>query len=266
MMDSLKVYYLFHSGFAVQSKNSLFIFDYYNNISSSDVFDMEHGVINPMDIKDLHVYVFVSHSHYDHYNSIIFTWANVIHNIHYIVSPDVTLHRSLKNIHVMAPHEALNIADVHIETLNSNDLGVAYLVTHENATIFHSGDLNWWYGDNPTINEADEKIFKTEYDTLKGKDIDLAFIPVSPRLKGRYAYALDYFLKNIASDKCHVFPMHFGLNVAIFSWLERDGFLKDSRVKQFYSRGSITLDTLPFNPFAPFDKKLGDDRIISTQK
>lgn len=251
MDKNVQVWYLFHSGFAVKHRDCIFIFDYYNNISSNKTFDLNHGVINPKDLKDYHVFVFVSHSHYDHYNSVIFTWANDIPNIHYIVSPDVKLNRNLRNIHVMKPHDQLQVEGIFIETLDSNDLGVAYIVQQNDLTIFHSGDLSWWYGMDEAINQADERIFKQEYELLKEKSIDLAFIPVSPKLKSRYAYALDYYMKHIAKRECHIFPMHFGLNVGIFSWLERDGYLNDGRVKQFYHRGLIDLDQQLLKPNTP---------------
>ncbi|MDA3846681.1 MAG: hypothetical protein PF505_09095 [Vallitaleaceae bacterium] len=239
-MNDLKVWYLFHSGFAVKHKKNVFIFDYYNNIPKNEVFDLNHGVVNPEEIKDCHVYVFVSHSHYDHYNSIIFTWADVISDIHYIVSDDLKLNRDTNAVTIALPDQTYHINDITVETLKSNDMGVAYIVKSEGLNIFHSGDLNWWVGSNTTVNAADELIFKEEYGKLKDHDIDLAFIPVSPKLEENYSLSIAYFLKNIAKENCYVFPMHFALNIRIFQWLERDGLLKDPRLQTFMHRGLIT--------------------------
>jgi len=241
-MNNLKVWYLFHSGFAVKHNKNVFIFDYYNNIPKNEVFDLNHGVVNPEEIKDCHVYVFVSHSHYDHYNSIIFTWSDVIADIHYIVTEDLKLNRDTHAVKVIKPNETYHINDITILTLRSNDLGVAFIVKSPDLNIFHSGDLNWWVGSDPTVNQSDELIFKEEYEKLKEHDIDLAFIPVSPKLEENYSLSLDYYLKHIAKADCYVFPMHFALNIRIFQWLERDGILKDRRVQKFMHRGLLKLE------------------------
>ena len=51
----MKVTYLEHSGFVVEYKDDVFIFDWYR------------GRLPKFDLKKK-IYVFASHSHYDHFN------------------------------------------------------------------------------------------------------------------------------------------------------------------------------------------------------
>ena len=54
------------------------------------------------------------------------------------------------------------IGSVQVETLKSNDEGVAFLVTAEGRTIYHAGDLNWWYwnGEPEDDNEFMVRFYK----------------------------------------------------------------------------------------------------------
>ena len=72
----MKVTYLYHSGFAIEDEQALYVFDYYK------------GEL-PVIAKEKQMYVFVSHRHKDHYNSEIFDWEKEHPNILYILSDDV---------------------------------------------------------------------------------------------------------------------------------------------------------------------------------
>lgn len=49
------------------------------------------------------VYVFVSHSHNDHYNPLIYDWKGINKNIHYFLSFDVEAPTRDLNYHNMHP-------------------------------------------------------------------------------------------------------------------------------------------------------------------
>ena len=61
----MKVTYLEHSGFAAEYKEYVLIFDWYRG--SLPEFDQQKKI-----------YVFASHSHYDHFNKKIFGWRSNI--------------------------------------------------------------------------------------------------------------------------------------------------------------------------------------------
>ena len=56
---------------------------------------------------------------------------------------------ALEEVTSMKAHESLVYGDgdgaVRIRTLKSTDEGVAFLVEAEGKSIYHAGDLNWWY-------------------------------------------------------------------------------------------------------------------------
>lgn len=241
MENNFKVWYLFHSGFAVKKNNKVFIFDYYNNRPKNDIWSFNSGVVNPQEICNNEVYVFVSHSHFDHYNNIIFTWQNDVKHIKYIVSSDV-LGPTSENIFYVTPSQNIQVDDLSIKTLASTDEGVAFYISCEEINIFHSGDLNWWNwsGETDEYNKNMEKHYKEEINKLNDLPIDIAFIPVDPRLNNSYALSLNYFINNIASSNCHIYPMHFSLDIRIWGWLERDSYLTDTRIQMIRHRGLIT--------------------------
>lgn len=188
----MKVTFIEHSGFSVELEQVVLIFDYCK------------GVI-PEYPRNKKIFVFVSHSHGDHYNPAIWKLKEKYPEIVYILSDDI--HTKEKAV-VMSPHETKDLGEVQIETLKSNDLGVAFLVKAEGKTIYHAGDLNWWHWNG----EAEEdhfyykKTFQHEMERLKGKQIDLAFMLLDPRQEDKYCWGMNYFLEQI-HPKC-VFPMH----------------------------------------------------------
>ena len=72
--------YIFHSGFVLETEHSILIFDYWLDPS---------GVIGGVLKKDKPLYVFSSHFHEDHFNSVIFEWRKQHENIKYILSKDI---------------------------------------------------------------------------------------------------------------------------------------------------------------------------------
>lgn len=96
----------------------------------------------------------------------------------------------------------------HVQTLLSTDSGVAYFVTCPEGSIYHAGDLNEW--NLPETPEQERRQMTGSYraavNKLKGKAIDIAFLPLDPHLEECYADGFLYFLKNMNVGQ--VFPMH----------------------------------------------------------
>jgi L-ascorbate metabolism protein UlaG (beta-lactamase superfamily) len=91
-MPVTTITFLDNSGFALEAENRFFVFDYYNDRPVTGRRGLAGGVIDPRCAAGKDVFVFVSHSHFDHYNKIIFQWAKHIENIHYVLSDDVPPH------------------------------------------------------------------------------------------------------------------------------------------------------------------------------
>lgn len=217
-----KIWYLDNSGFAVESKKNFYIFDYYNNTPAGNKHSLENGVINPDDIKDKNVYVFSSHSHPDHFNPIIFRWKDNIKKIKYLLSHDIIHNIDDENIYSIEIHKIYNIDNIKIITLDSTDMGTAFYIDDGELKIFHAGDLNWWHwkGETKEYNKDMEEKFKDEIERIEDFKIDIAFIPVDPRLEEYYNLCVKHILTNLDTD--YIFPMHFQSDYDIFNRLKND--------------------------------------------
>lgn len=199
-----KVWYLAHSGFAVQTESSFLIFDYYLDEPKGGT--IEQGVIDPKELAEKNVIVFVSHNHDDHFNPVVFEWQKTIPNIRYILSNDIP---EIPNATMIGPDDTVEQEDLVVKTYRSTDEGVAFLVQIDGLAIYHAGDLNWWHWeDEPetyNIKMADD--YKKQIDLLAGERIDLAFVPLDPRQERQYDWGVKYLLER--NNVPYVVPMHF---------------------------------------------------------
>ena len=158
----MKVTFIEHSSFMVEMEQNVLLFDYYQ------------GEIPSFDGSKT-LYVFASHSHADHYDPAIWKLKEQYKDIHYILSDDI---KDNEGAVVMKAHEKKEVAGIKIETLRSNDMGVAFLVKVEGKTIYHAGDLNWWHWNGESEEDNEDK----------------------------YCWGMNYFLEH--TDSKVVFPMH----------------------------------------------------------
>lgn len=204
-----KIHYLYHSAFAVKTDAHFLIFDYYNDKPAFGKSGIDAGVITSEELADLNTVVFVSHSHGDHFNPVIFEWQKNNADIRYVLSSDVP--KTGKKIYSMNPREVLDLGDLKVETFGSTDQGVSFLVTVDKLSIFHAGDLNWWHWkDESTESEVEqsEKDFLKEVEAIILKSIDIAFFPVDPRLGSGYYLGGERFAELVKPSM--LVPMHFG--------------------------------------------------------
>lgn len=154
--DQATVWYLRHAGYAVRLGETLLVFDYQEALGMESVTadtprTLETGFIDPAEVKDLDVYVFVTHAHGDHYDPVIFEWPGLIDNLTYVigweaepeshcerfVTTDATCH-TMRGLRATA-----HLDDVDVYTVDSdhNDIPeVAYLVRLGDWTVYHNGD------------------------------------------------------------------------------------------------------------------------------
>ena len=199
-----KVWYLAHSGFAVQTESSFLIFDYYLDEPKGGT--IEQGVIDPKELAEKNVIVFVSHNHDDHFNPVVFEWQKTIPNIKYILSNDIS---EIPNAIMIGPNDTVEQENLVVKTYRSTDEGVAFLVQIDGLAIYHAGDLNWWHweGELDTYNMKMADDYKKQIDLLAGERIDLAFVPLDPRQERQYDWGIKYLLER--NDVPYVVPMHF---------------------------------------------------------
>ena len=196
----MKVSYLDHSGFLLELNDRYYVFDYYK------------GVLPPLN-KDKEVLVFCSHSHGDHYNPKIFDLLDE-RGMRYraVLANDIHDEKRLSKIErsFVEPNQCYRLAGgILVETLLSNDSGVAFIVSTGEGSNYHAGDLNDWYweGEPEEDNRRLREIYHREIGRIKGRHFDLAFVPLDPRLEAHYADGILYFLENVDCDA--VFPIHY---------------------------------------------------------
>lgn len=193
----IKITYLGHSGFLIETKETYMLFDYYK------------GELPEFDLHK-EMYVFVSHIHYDHYSRKIFELREKVEKIYYILSSDIASGEADRSgdIIFMDPGREEKTGRLTVRTLRSTDEGVAFLVHQDDRCFYHAGDLNWWHWEEEgrIFNEMMSRKYRSEIDKLKGMTIDLAFVPLDHRLGDSFYLGMDYFMRR-TDTKC-VFPMH----------------------------------------------------------
>ncbi len=218
----LRVTYLYHSGFMVETNKTCLVFDYYTVDGKFDNIDIAA-------FKNKNVFVFVSHSHQDHFDKRIFEWKDM--NVRYILSNDCSYDKNIDNVTVVNANKGFIIDGIAIETLKSTDEGVAFIVHADGYTIYHAGDLNWWHWneEGDMFNNMIKSQYTSEIDKIKGINVDVGFVPVDPRLEDKYILAIDYLMRSV--NIRHIFPMHFWQDYKIYNALMDDERTEDYRDK-----------------------------------
>lgn len=177
-----RVNFLGHSGFLIELPSVTLLFDWWKG---------ELPALRP----GVPLYVFASHRHEDHFDPRIFALDDGSREVRFLLGHDIRLTpRNLARWSVSpdtaarcltlrgGEHRTLPAAEV--EALSSTDEGEAFVVTAEGLTLFHAGDLNWWHwaGEDRAWNNNMAVGFKRYTEPLRGRKIDLAMLPLDPRL------------------------------------------------------------------------------------
>ena len=205
----MRITYLAHSGFMVQTDDVIMVFDYYRDPSHSVVKALRHNQEKP-------VVFFVSHGHPDHFNHEIFNLAQD-HKRVYVLSNDVLVRETDPSLAI----QGMSVGDevdnlpggICVKAYGSTDKGVSFRVTLKNGrTLFHAGDLNLWHwNEESTEREVAEAPaeFRKELGRIaeENKKLDVVFFPVDLRQGKDFALGAVEFTEAIkVSD---FFPMHF---------------------------------------------------------
>lgn len=197
----MKITYIFHSCFLVETVQCYYLFDYY----MKDLPELN---------REKPILVFASHTHPDHYNPSIFEKLEKMGMKHVtaVLAKDISKKKYPSGVETVTVtfHQKYDLpCDTQLETLQSTDQGVAFLITCPEGTIYHAGDLNdWnWTEESEQYNRQMTGNYRHEIDLLAQTPVDIAFHPLDPRQEGDYAKGLLYFLKKVNVKK--VFPMHY---------------------------------------------------------
>ena len=198
----MRVTYIHHSCFLVETDNCYYLFDY------------EKGCLPTLETTKP-VFVLCSHGHHDHYNAEIFSLLDGVgmQTVYAILSDDIEPPATVNVLQVSAGKEYHLPLGQTLTTFASTDIGVAFLLIDGENVIYHAGDLNdWvWEEESDAYNAQMTNDYRQQIgllsETLNGKDIDVAFVVLDPRQEQDYDRGMCYFLEHISAK--HVYPMHY---------------------------------------------------------
>lgn len=197
-MDLFRIFFLSHSGFLMELSDCVLLFDVYRDPAK---------VIPSFLAGEKPVYVFVSHVHGDHFQPVIYDWADRAAG--YFVHKECAPKRPLPKVHLMEPGDAADACGLSVSMYGSTDEGGSFLIRHGARTIFHAGDLNWWHwaGESDEENRAARDAYFAELEMLSGVPVDVAFFPVDARQAVAREWGVSAFLARVPVKELLV-PMH----------------------------------------------------------
>ena len=175
----MRITYLLNSGFMVQLGRTLLVFDDYLD---------ETGAVARALTEAEEVYFFVSHAHFDHFDSHIMEYAG--QTTRYFFSQELHHTKRAKafpqeKVVYLENYASWQDAHIRVETFSSTDTGTSFLVEKDGWRIFHAGDFNWWHwkGDTEQNIKLARNGFMKQMKQLDGLEADVAFFPVDGRLE-----------------------------------------------------------------------------------
>ena len=195
----MKITYIHHSCFLVETKRFYFLFDY------------AKGSLPELDDRKP-LFVLSSHGHSDHYNPELFSLLP-FQQVTAVLSDDITPPANM-DVLTVSPGKVYGLANgLTLTTFRSTDLGVAFLIEDSGILFYHAGDLNDWVWDEEPddYNEEMTRNYRHQIDllakTLGQRELDAAFVVLDPRQEKDYDRGLCYFLDTVSAQK--VYPMHY---------------------------------------------------------
>jgi L-ascorbate metabolism protein UlaG (beta-lactamase superfamily) len=213
----MKITYIYQSCYILQDGGTAFIFDYYVAPGAAG-----KAIVDEVLKSVKKLYVFVSHSHGDHYDKSIFNWGKIVPDITYILSDDISAKQAEKIVS-LKKSEIYNDDVVFVKAFGSTDQGISFFIKYDEKLIFHAGDLNNWHWKNEVTDKEAlgfEKFYLDELSEIK-KDIsylDIAMFPVDPRMEIDFDRGAKQFIDTI--EVKYFFPMHFMGNFEALNGME----------------------------------------------
>ncbi len=206
------VVYIHHSCFILEIEERKLVFDI---PARSHLTPLQLELIE-RHIRGREVIAFFSHGHEDHFNPEVRELLQSARTSQVVASFDVA--REYPNALpssslIVEPEEEYSLGGISISTFESNDQGVAYLLSIEGKNIYYGGDLALWiWPDTPAQAAAMIRAyFEDIMEELRSKGIDIAFTNWDPRLENLAGGDIflsrvrpRYFVPMHTFGKCHI--------------------------------------------------------------
>ena len=204
----IKITYIFHSCFMLETEQCVLIFDYWKDSPAGDVKSM-------LERTSKRVYFMASHFHEDHFNPDILAMNVPNGQKTIILSRDIIRRHRAKETDadvILRRGETYSDENIRIKAFGSTDAGVSFMVETAGNKIFHAGDLNNWHWEDESTPQEVRKMegdFKAVLRDIKAEypAVDLAMFPVDPRLGTDFARGARQWLQTIKTT--YLAPMHF---------------------------------------------------------
>lgn len=207
----MNIWYLDHSAVAVETDRHLLLFDLFGKIlQPPEGMGLEEGFVNPAELQDKDVVVFVSHEHPDHFDPAVFSLRDRLERVHFVLPEEFD--KIYQGELFAKANQTYQLPDMTVTTFESTDIGLAYLVEVDGKRIYHAGDLNWWHWEGEEEFNLDQaKRYQQQMqllaEALGGSSLDLACVPVDPRLQKDCLRGLLAFDSRVSAKS--ILPIHF---------------------------------------------------------
>ncbi|WP_319471801.1 MBL fold metallo-hydrolase [uncultured Pseudodesulfovibrio sp.] len=182
---NISITYIHHNCFVMKTEGRTFLFDYPGDAHLPDGGEaMVQEAVAGTDLA-----VFISHSHEDHLNNDLVTMASTADSVRYVLSDDVEDMRpetipSGADVLIVEPDERYELGGMIVETLLSNDLGVAFMVEDGDFRFYFGGDLAKWVWPSASEKESSftERFYRRAMERVRDFKPHVAFSNVDRRL------------------------------------------------------------------------------------
>ena len=161
------IWYLDHSAIAVETNNHLLLFDLFGKtLQPPKGMGLAQRFVNPDELRDKDVVIFVSHEHPDHFDPAIFSLRDRLKRVRFVLPEEFD--EIYQGDLFAAPNQTYRLPDMTVTTFESTDIGLAYLVEVDDKRIYHAGDLNWWHweGEEEEFNLDQAKRYQQQLQLL----------------------------------------------------------------------------------------------------
>lgn len=197
-------------------------------------------------LKGADAVIFFSHSHADHCGADILELTGDAASAAMVLSfdvPEMVPELDVTGALVVDPDETVHVGDLKVNSLESNDLGVAFMIEAPEGRIYYGGDLALW--DWPGLDRAGldftMRYFDDCLERVRAFAPHIAFADADPRLDSRAGGGL--FWERVRPP---VFvPMHGFGDLDSLSRFARDLAAPAGRVLTFDAVGARREITLP---------------------
>lgn len=182
----ITITYVHHNCFVLHAPDRVYLFDYPAAAHrGAEAAELVRRAVAGRDLT-----VFISHGHEDHLGDDLDEVTVQAATVRTVLSDDVPDMRpeavpARGEVHVVEPDERYSLGPLRVQTLMSNDLGVAYLVEDRGLRFYYGGDLaEWiWPGTPPREAEFTRAFFRAAMERVRAFRPHVAFSNTDPRLE-----------------------------------------------------------------------------------